>query len=577
MAFRNRPVLDRKHRPRWQDELRTQQLLVVGFALAIAVAVGIFAANAWNDFYQTNLKQAALVGDDPIKREAIFDRINIMGVELQARAADLSNITAGVHGDIVNQQLQSLQTAIQQVTDSGADSIVTGVVLAHKAAEYGLSASQAAVDKEYHHRTTIPERRELSLILASPKKDKGASELTDANWAAAKKRIDDIKTQLDGGADFATVAADKSDDPSKSKQGLLGYLQSDDAIYGDFFADAAKAKVGDVIGPKRNESGWYLLKVDDIAAAHDNSTLKSLLTAAGITDDQYRDYVREQVLQDEFQTYFNTKIVTIFEPQRKVAQIKVDLDSSAVGPKVHIRHILVAPLPGQQDQSKATDAQWKAALDKAREIRREAIKPNADWDVLAKQSDDPGTTDRGGSLGWADLGTLNQQFVPEFANAVTKLDTGEVSQPVKSSFGYHIIQVTDRRTSAQSFAEDEAAKLQKDPDAFAAEARRISDDRATASSGGELGWVLHYQLDNDLDRAIFNLQKPGDVTDAVATRSGIFIFKLEDSADHRYATKKQRDAVAGSGFTRWLQDLKDEANVWLDAEFLPSNPNTSGV
>ena len=46
MSFRNRPVLDRKHRPRWQDELRTQQLIVAGSALAIAVAVGIFAAAA---------------------------------------------------------------------------------------------------------------------------------------------------------------------------------------------------------------------------------------------------------------------------------------------------------------------------------------------------------------------------------------------------------------------------------------------------------------------------------------------------------------------------------------------------
>jgi len=39
MSFRNRPVLDRKHRPRWQDELRTQQLIVASFAIAIAVAI----------------------------------------------------------------------------------------------------------------------------------------------------------------------------------------------------------------------------------------------------------------------------------------------------------------------------------------------------------------------------------------------------------------------------------------------------------------------------------------------------------------------------------------------------------
>jgi peptidyl-prolyl cis-trans isomerase SurA len=575
MAFRNRPVLDRKHRPRWQDELRTQQLLVVGFAVAIAVAVGIFGANAWSDFYQTNLKQAALVGTQPVEREAIYDRINIMAGELQASAADLATQTDGMRGDFVQQQLQSLQGAIQQVTDSGADSVVTGITLARKAAELGITVSQDAVDKEYATRTTIPERRELSIIVAAPKKDKNATKLTDANWAAAKVRIDELKKQLDAGGDFATLARDKSDDTSKSKDGLLGWIEADDAQYGEYFTAAKDAQVGDIIGPTRNDSGWYLLKVEDITTAHENTTLKNILANANISDDAYRAYVREKVLQNEFESYFDSKVVTLFEPQRKVAQIKVDLDTSAAGPKVHIRHLLVAPLPGQQDQSKATAAQWQAALDKARALRREAVKPNADWYKLALQSDDPGTKDRGGSLGWADLGTLNTQFVPEFASAVLKLDTGGISQPVKSQFGYHIIQVTDRRTSAQTFATDEAAKLQTDPGSFADEARRISDDRATAKDGGELGWVLHYQLDNQLDTAIFNLDKPGQVTDDIATTSGIYIFKLEAIAEHRYATKSQRDRVKAAGFVRWVQQLKDEVGVWLDAEFLPSNPTTT--
>jgi len=62
MSFRNRPVLDRKHRPRWQDELRTQQLIVAGFAVAIGVALGIFAASAWSDHYQAHLRPVAAVG-----------------------------------------------------------------------------------------------------------------------------------------------------------------------------------------------------------------------------------------------------------------------------------------------------------------------------------------------------------------------------------------------------------------------------------------------------------------------------------------------------------------------------------
>ncbi len=114
MSFRNRPVLDRKHRPRWQDELRTQQLIVAGFALAIAVAVGIFAAAAWSGFYQSNLRQAALVDGTPIERATIVKRIQMVAAELQATAVDLQSHAGGMRDQIVQQQLQTIDTTLRQ-------------------------------------------------------------------------------------------------------------------------------------------------------------------------------------------------------------------------------------------------------------------------------------------------------------------------------------------------------------------------------------------------------------------------------------------------------------------------------
>jgi hypothetical protein len=140
MAFRNRPVLDRRHRPRWQDELRTQQLLVAGFALAIAVAVGIFAATAWSSFFEANLKQAALVGGVPVDRSAIMTRINIQSAELQAKGVDLSTVTGGMTGDTASQQLQALQTAFGQVQQSGADALVAGLVMTARRPSWGSAS-----------------------------------------------------------------------------------------------------------------------------------------------------------------------------------------------------------------------------------------------------------------------------------------------------------------------------------------------------------------------------------------------------------------------------------------------------
>ncbi|MDH3889396.1 MAG: peptidylprolyl isomerase [Gammaproteobacteria bacterium] len=65
-----------------------------------------------------------------------------------------------------------------------------------------------------------------------------------------------------------------------------------------------------------------------------------------------------------------------------------------------------------------------------------------DFGTLARaHSQDPGSGSEGGELGWVTPGKM----VPEFEKAMDELQVGEVSQPIKSRFGYHLIQITDRR------------------------------------------------------------------------------------------------------------------------------------
>lgn len=79
--------------------------------------------------------------------------------------------------------------------------------------------------------------------------------------------------------------------------------------------------------------------------------------------------------------------------------------------------------------------------DKAKEIA-EKIAHGADFADMAKQfSKDPGTKDDGGSLGYFSKG----QMVPQFEEAAFKLEEGDVSDPVQTQFGWHLIQVEDRR------------------------------------------------------------------------------------------------------------------------------------
>jgi peptidyl-prolyl cis-trans isomerase D len=94
------------------------------------------------------------------------------------------------------------------------------------------------------------------------------------------------------------------------------------------------------------------------------------------------------------------------------------------------RHVLIQVAEGQDDA---------AGQKKAQEVLSKA-NAGEDFAALAKQySDDPGSKDNGGDLGWAE----RSYFVPEFADALFSMKPGEVRGPVKTQFGYHIIRLDE--------------------------------------------------------------------------------------------------------------------------------------
>lgn len=96
------------------------------------------------------------------------------------------------------------------------------------------------------------------------------------------------------------------------------------------------------------------------------------------------------------------------------------------------RHILIKP----NELVSLNDAEAKARA------LRDRIEQGTDFAALAKaHSDDPGSVANGGDLGWVTPG----QTVPEFERALNELKPGEVSQPVRTPFGVHLIQLLERR------------------------------------------------------------------------------------------------------------------------------------
>jgi len=574
MSFRNRPVLDRKHRPRWQDELRTQQLVIAGFALAIALAIGIFGATAWSGFYDANLQQVALVNGEPIDRAEMTKQVNVLGAELTATYVDLSGQLGGARDVIINQQLSAVQQTLQALESNASDSLITSRVLEQVAAQFGIEPTAAEVDAEVATRRSHPERLKLSMILIFPDKAADApadSEATPEQWDAAKARVEDLIDQLNGGADFATLAAANSDDSSKNQNGLLGWIEAGDGLFGDYYDAAGDAAAGSLVGPLKNDLGWYVLRVDDRLAAGPDTVLADYLGQAGVSDAEFRSYIRDELLRRKARDYFASTVVTRYQPQRKVAQIFINADQGQPIPKERLRHILIQPIPGQQDQSTATQEQWDAALARIREIRTELEQPSADWNEIAKQSDDTASASKGGDLGWYDPASMATTFVPEFAAAATSLRVGDLSEPVRTDFGYHIIQITATRTSALGQADDIIRQVREDPDLFGQLAMEQSEDRSSAAKGGELGWIAHYQLDAVRDEAIFALTDINQISDPVVTSNGIYIYKLEDTSPAKYVTETQRSQISNSGYTRWLAEIKDRAGIWVDPQYAPAS------
>lgn len=99
------------------------------------------------------------------------------------------------------------------------------------------------------------------------------------------------------------------------------------------------------------------------------------------------------------------------------------------------RHILLRP------SSQLSEA---AAAQRLAEFRQQVATGAASFEQLARENSEDGSAPQGGELGWASPG----QFVPEFEEAMKPLQPGQISDPVVSRFGVHLIQVLERRTQA---------------------------------------------------------------------------------------------------------------------------------
>ncbi len=142
------------------------------------------------------------------------------------------------------------------------------------------------------------------------------------------------------------------------------------------------------------------------------------------------------VFADQVRTLKPGEVSDILRSAAGFHIVKVEETRSRNAPTVvdqtHVRHILVKV----NEVTSESDA--KAKIDRI----RERIETGAKFEDQAKLNSEDSSAPKGGDLGWISPGDT----VPDFEQAMAKLKIGEMSQPVRSPFGWHLIQVSERRT-----------------------------------------------------------------------------------------------------------------------------------
>ena len=179
----------------------------------------------------------------------------------------------------------------------------------------------------------------------------------------------------------------------------------------------------------------------------DQKTLVAALEQEGLTYDAYRTEVREQAIRSKVidrkvrsGVRISNEDIEIYY-QRNTAQFKLDEEIKA-------RHILFV-LPAGADRQKTEEVRNRAleVLDK--------VKGGEDFEALAKIYSEGPSGPKGGDLGFFKRETM----LKEFSDAAFALEQGEISSIVRSTFGYHIIKLEERRGGTLMPLEDARDKI----------------------------------------------------------------------------------------------------------------------
>ncbi len=323
--------------------------------------------------------------------------------------------------------------------------------------------------------------------------------------------------------------------------------------------------------------------ISNIASQNDLSLaeFREVLQRDGFKFASFREDIRKEVIIRRLrQRQVDSRItVTAQEIDDFIATQKVQ---GNINSDYHLGHILVA-LP-----EAATPEQIKTSRTKALAIL-ETLNDGADFRQVAISRSDGRQALLGGDLGWRKTGELPTLF----ADIVVNMQVADVSEPIRSASGFHIVTLFDFRDTERHIIKQVQArhiliKPQAEPadvidpeqqlkslrtrieagEDFAELAKSFSDDAGSAVNGGDLGWVSPGVMVKSFETVIFDL-KDGEISAPFESQFGWHMAQvlahreLDNTEEHNNA--KVRDLIfqrkSEEEHLSWLRQLREDAYV----------------
>ncbi len=310
------------------------------------------------------------------------------------------------------------------------------------------------------------------------------------------------------------------------------------------------------------------------------SDLPETLASEGIDYIAYRESVRREMTLDQLR---QRDLMARISVTREEAEQYLATESAADNNEYEISQILI-PVPSDADPDQIEELEKKiddihAQLEDGKDFGGLAVSFSAGQNALS-----------GGKIGWRKHSELPKLF----SDAVATLAPGKFTSPLRSGSGFHIVRLDDKRGNSRppvivteyqarhilievneirtdAAAEAKAQTLYerlKNGEEFTEMARDESDDRGSATSGGELGWSGPGVFVPPFEARLRELEI-GELSEPVKTQFGYHLIELMDTRESDKTEESLLNQAAGQIRVRkaqeetesWLLRMRDEAFV----------------